>query len=74
MRFTPLRASLIVLALAAIGVPALIAQEQPAETPAVAATEITPRSNAEIYSDLTLFGEVFDRIRAEYVEIGRAHV
>jgi carboxyl-terminal processing protease len=68
MRFTPLRASLIVLALAAIGVPALIAQEQPAETPAVAATEIAPRSNAEIYSDLTLFGEVFDRIRAEYVD------
>ncbi|HEV7275796.1 MAG TPA: S41 family peptidase [Devosiaceae bacterium] len=67
MRFTPLRASLIVLALAAVGVPALIAQEQPAETPA-ATSELQPRSNSEIYSDLTLFGEVFDRIRAEYVE------
>src|SRR5690554_283181 len=69
MRFTPLRASLVVLALAVIGIPALIAQEQPAETPTAAATELAPRSNAEIYSDLTLFGEVFDRIRSEYVDV-----
>src|SRR5690606_6200174 len=68
MRMTPLRASLIVLALAAVGVPALIAQEQPPEA-AAASTELEPRSNAEIYSDLTLFGEVFDRIRAEYVDV-----
>lgn len=27
-----------------------------------------PRDPAEVYSDLNLFGEVFDRIRAEYVE------
>ena len=28
----------------------------------------TPRSDAEIYKDLTFFGEVFDRIRSEYVD------
>ncbi|MBJ7579151.1 S41 family peptidase [Devosia sp. MC532] len=27
-----------------------------------------PRSDDEIYSDLNLFGEIFDRIRAEYVD------
>ena len=72
MRFTPVRASLIALALALIGIPALIAQDQPAEPPAAqtAAVEetVTPRTNEEIYSDLSLFGEVFDRIRAEYVD------
>jgi carboxyl-terminal processing protease len=67
MRLSPVRASVIALALAAVAVPAafyapsLIAQDR-AETDAVT------RSNDEIYSDLTLFGEVFDRIRAEYVD------
>ena len=28
-----------------------------------------PREPAEVYSDLNLFGEVFDRIRAEYVDV-----
>ncbi|HVX81214.1 MAG TPA: S41 family peptidase [Devosiaceae bacterium] len=28
-----------------------------------------PRSAAEIYSDLDLFGEVFDRIRSQYVDV-----
>jgi carboxyl-terminal processing protease len=28
-----------------------------------------PREPEEIYSDLTLFGEVFDRIRSEYVDV-----
>ena len=28
-----------------------------------------PRTPAEIYSDLDLFGEVFDRIRAQYVDV-----
>ncbi|MDP1732587.1 MAG: S41 family peptidase [Devosia sp.] len=67
MRFTPVRATAIALALALIGVPALIAQEQPAEPTAVEETA-APRTNEEIYSDLSLFGEVFDRIRAEYVD------
>ncbi len=31
--------------------------------------EQTPRSSEEVYSDLALFGEVFDRIRAEYVDV-----
>jgi carboxyl-terminal processing protease len=67
MRLTPVRASVIALAVALIGapiafsVPSLIAQDQ-------AALDPTERSNEEIYSDLTLFGEVFDRIRAEYVD------
>lgn len=68
MRLTPVRASLIALALALVGAPALIAQEQPAEPAAVEAQTATPRTKEEIDSDLLLFGEVFDRIRAEYVD------
>ena len=67
MRLTPIRATVIVLALAVLGVPALIAQDQTAE-PTAAEEAAAPRSNEEIYSDLSLFGEVFDRIRAEYVD------
>lgn len=33
-----------------------------------AADEPTPRDPEEVYADLNLFGEVFDRIRSEYVE------
>jgi carboxyl-terminal processing protease len=70
MRLTPVRASVIALAFAAVGAtgafyaPALVAQDQAAVDPAAPIT----RSSDEIYSDLTLFGEVFDRIRAEYVD------
>jgi carboxyl-terminal processing protease len=52
----------LVAAPLALNAPALIAQDQ------AAVDEAVTRSNDEIYSDLTLFGEVFDRIRAEYVE------
>ena len=68
MRLTPVRASLIALAVVLVGaplafnVPALIAQDQ------AALEEPVERTNDEIYSDLTLFGDVFDRIRAEYVD------
>lgn len=71
MRLTPVRVSVIALAFAAIGAmgafyaPALIAQDQAAVDPKAGAA----RSSDEIYSDLTLFGEVFDRIRAEYVDV-----
>ena len=69
MRFTPARAAVVVLALAAFGVPALIAQEEPVPpAPAAAADAPKPRTQDEIYSDLTLFGQIFDRIRAEYVD------
>jgi len=69
MRFTPARAAVVVLALVAFGVPALIAQEEPVPpAQAIAADAPTPRSPDEIYSDLTLFGEIFDRIRSEYVD------
>ena len=64
MRLTPFRALAILLGVALLGVPALIAQDEQATVDA----EATPRSEAEIYADLTLFGEVFDRIRAEYVD------
>ena len=45
-----------------------------APDPAAAATQGSldagkPRSPSEIYSDLDLFGEVFDRVRAEYVDV-----
>lgn len=69
MRLTPLRASLLAIAVAlvaaplALNAPALIAQDQ------AALDETVSRSNEEIYSDLTLFGEVFDRIRSEYVDV-----
>src|SRR5688572_11649647 len=68
MRLTPVRASLIALAVVLVGAPlalnapALIAQDQ------AALEDPVERTNDEIYSDLTLFGEVFDRIRAEYVD------
>ena len=72
MRLTPVRASLIALVVALVGAPlafhapALIAQDQnEAET---GAEQPIPRSEDEIYADLSLFGEVFDRIRSEYVE------
>src|SRR5690606_6591761 len=72
MRLTPVRASLIALVVALVGAPlafnapALIAQDH-GETEAGAEQPI-PRSQDEIYADLSLFGEVFDRIRSEYVE------
>jgi carboxyl-terminal processing protease len=40
--------------------------EQPEPTAAEAAA--APRDPLEVYSDLNLFGEIFDRIRAEYVD------
>ena len=64
MRLTPLKVAVSVAAVMTIGfafVPALTAQEETVDEPVT-------RSADEIYSDLSLFGEVFDRIRAEYVE------
>ena len=73
----------IVLAFGMTFGPAPFAQDQPqpqtqtdpaAQPDAAAEAEIAaakaphPRSEDEIYSDLQLFGEVFDRIRAEYVD------
>ncbi|MDB5561320.1 MAG: peptidase, partial [Hyphomicrobiales bacterium] len=40
----------------------------PAAAPADTTPAKHPRKASEIYSDLDLFGEVFDRIRAEYVD------
>jgi len=40
--------------------------EQP--EPSAAEKAAAPRDPEEIYSDLNLFGEIFDRIRAEYVD------
>ncbi|HEV7344055.1 MAG TPA: S41 family peptidase [Devosia sp.] len=82
MRLTPLRTLAIVLALS-LPAGLLIAQEEPApvpledqapapsgEEPEPTAEEnaAAPRDPLEIYADLNLFGEIFDRIRAEYVD------
>lgn len=81
MRLTTLRAAALGVALLvpAIG---LIAQDQPAPEapveepnpsgeqpePTPAELDREPRDPLEIYADLNLFGEIFDRIRAEYVD------
>jgi carboxyl-terminal processing protease len=66
MRLTPLRIVASMAAVFTLGLACapLIAQDQPPAAP----TENGPRTAEEVYSDLDLFGEVFDRIRAEYVE------
>jgi len=63
MRLTPFRTAVSAAVLFGLGLACapLIAQDK-AELP------VKPRTPDEIYSDLALFGEVFDRIRAEYVE------
>ncbi len=66
MRLTPFRTAVSAAVLFALGLACapLIAQDKAAAPSATTA----PRTPDEIYSDLSLFGEVFDRIRAEYVE------
>ena len=67
MRFTPFRAAVVALALLVpTGYFVVVAQEEP--EPTVAEEAAAPRASEEIYADLNLFGEVFDRIRAEYVD------
>jgi carboxyl-terminal processing protease len=63
MRMTPLRAAALTVA---VLVPTfiVIAQEDVPGEP----VENVQREPLEIYSDLNLFGEIFDRIRAEYVD------
>ncbi|GLQ54329.1 S41 family peptidase [Devosia nitrariae] len=71
MRSTILRSAALTLALLLPALsPAPIAQEQEQtqEEAAVDAAEAVARDPLEIYSDLNLFGEIFDRIRAEYVD------
>jgi carboxyl-terminal processing protease len=62
MRFTPVRAAALAVALTVAGGVALYAQDMST------AAGTGPRDDQEIYSDLTLFGQVFDRIRSEYVD------
>ena len=73
MRLTPFRMLALLLALS---VPAglLIAQEapapvSPAEDELEAPPETVTRDPLEIYADLNLFGDIFDRIRKEYVDV-----
>src|SRR5689334_21924894 len=68
MRFPTVRATAVALVLTLGGGIALMAQEQPAAPDAPVDVADVPRSESEIYSDLTLFGIVFDRIRNEYVD------
>jgi carboxyl-terminal processing protease len=82
MRLTTLRAAALGVALLVPAV-GLMAQDQPpapgapveepnpsGEQPApdAGAAKKKPRDPMEIYADLNLFGEIFDRIRAEYVD------
>ena len=77
MRLLPFRATALALALLLPLAP-LHAQDAPAQVepvpgaeeiePDPAATAGKPRDPLEIYADLNLFGEIFDRIRAEYVD------
>jgi carboxyl-terminal processing protease len=64
MRPRFLRTAALLAGLVLLPTAFLIAQEQ-AEAESAAAVERDP---LEVYSDLNLFGEIFDRIRAEYVE------
>ncbi|MEQ1899582.1 MAG: S41 family peptidase [Devosia sp.] len=78
MRLTSLRAALLAFAIAAPLASIAFAQEQApsseppanqlpaAEAPAADASH--PREADEIFSDLNFFGEVFDRIRSQYVD------
>jgi len=73
MSLSPIRATALALALLWPAVPAYVtAQEEPAVpaqvTDGAEAATKEARDPLEIYSDLNLFGEVFDRIRAEYVD------
>ena len=75
MNLSPVRAAAIAFALMLPTLPAAtFAQEEPAPPSDVtrdadAAIAAQSRDPSEVYSDLTLFGEVFDRIRAEYVDV-----
>ena len=70
MRLTPLRIVASMAAVFTLGLACapLIAQDQTTPAADAAAPASAPRTADEVYSDLDLFGEVFDRIRAEYVE------
>ena len=64
MRLTPVRIVASLAAVFSLGLACapLIAQDQ--TTPDAATAADGPRSSEEVYSDLELFGQVFDRIRA----------
>lgn len=70
MRLTPLRIVASMAAVFTLGLACapLIAQDQTPKAPDATPAATAPRTSDEVYSDLDLFGEVFDRIRAEYVE------
>jgi len=65
MRLSPIRA--IALAFVIVG-PLVSAPLYAQETTSEAEAAPVQRDPAEVYADLNLFGEVFDRIRAEYVD------
>jgi len=67
MRMTPARAALLTLAFA---IPAtLVTGQLITAQDAVPQESSVSRDPIEVYSDLNLFGEIFDRIRAEYVDV-----
>jgi carboxyl-terminal processing protease len=66
MNLSPFRTILAGILLAGLVIASpVLAQDEAGETSA----DTAPRSEQEVYADLQLFGEVFDRIRAEYVDV-----
>ncbi|KKB11089.1 peptidase S41 [Devosia geojensis] len=68
MRLTTLRSAALTLALLLPALPVSTTLAQDQDEAAVDAAASVERDPLEIYSDLNLFGEIFDRIRAEYVD------
>jgi carboxyl-terminal processing protease len=67
MRLSFFRAAVLAVALVGAAAPQAVYAQQ---NTATAASDATPKNSPkELYHDLNLFGEVLDRIRAEYVEV-----
>ena len=57
-----------IAALVCLLVPQAAAQQQQQQQPQQQQRPGTPQSNSDTYRQLDLFGEVFERVRADYVE------
>lgn len=66
MKLSPIRASFTVLLLAGTFLTTPVWAQ---DTTAATADPSPAQSSDQVYKDLRLFGEVFDRIRAEYVDV-----
>ena len=66
MNLSPIRTALMgaLLSFGLLAAPSLAQETDTGED-----ATVVPRSESEVYTDLQLFGQVFDRIRAEYVDV-----